>query len=43
MIGNIEGAAECALRSGRAAEALLLAFVANDEVHDRIIEDFFAM
>ena len=41
MIGNIEGAAECALKCGRTAEALLLALIANsDEVYDRIKDEF---
>jgi len=43
LIGNIEDAAECALRSGRPAEALLLALAAEDEnVYDRIKDEYFA-
>lgn len=44
LIGNIEDAADCALWSGRPAEALLLAFVADDEnLYERIKEEYFAM
>ena len=42
LIGNVEGAAECAFKCGRVAEALLLALQApNEETFDRIKEDFF--
>lgn len=42
MIGNIEGAAECAMKCGRTAEAFLLALSAqNDKVFEQIKEEFF--
>lgn len=44
LIGNIEGAAQCALKSGRTSEALLLAMIADDQqVFERIKEDYFAL
>lgn len=43
LIGNIEDAAECAMKGGRHAEALLLALVAKDEsVYERIKDEYFA-
>jgi len=43
LIGNVEGAAECALKCGRTTEALLLALSApNDKVFEQIKEEYFA-
>lgn len=43
LIGNIEGAAECALKCGRTTEALLLALSApNEQIFDQIKEEYFA-
>lgn len=42
LIGNIEGAAECALKCGRSTEALLLALCSNNEnVLEQIKEEYF--
>lgn len=43
LIGNIEGAAECAIKCGRTTEALLLALSApNEGIFDQIKDEYFA-
>lgn len=43
MIGNIQYAAEIALKSGRTAEAFLIAQAGGQEVMDNIQDRFFKM
>ncbi|CAI2374987.1 unnamed protein product [Moneuplotes crassus] len=43
MVGNLEGAAECALKCGRATEALLIALSSdNEEIFEQIKEEYFS-
>ena len=41
MIGNLEYAAEVALKCGRSAEALLIAEAGGEELLERIKEEYF--
>jgi len=42
LIGNIEDAAECALKSGRSTEAILLALASDDtKILEKIKEEYF--
>ena len=41
LIGNLDGAIQCALKCGRAAEALLLARSSSDELFDQTAKQIF--
>lgn len=42
LIGNLEYAAEVALKAGRTTEALLIAEIGGEELIEKIKEEYFA-